>query len=216
MSSLTEATPVGRRASHKLETRTAILRAAERLFAEQGFHNTTMRAIADSAGVTERTLFRYFGSKAELVAEDLTEWLGFFERALKESHPRLPALLAIEQAIQRALDQPGPVAGWLFPSDPSGKPGPRPDGLHGVDRQIAEIIMRWRTKDAFRAAILARTTVGIVRSAIGEAARRAASQGESVTIDEIRALISAGFALVAASSGVSERAGKPSPLSAFF
>jgi AcrR family transcriptional regulator len=216
MAALTDTAPVGKRASHKLETRVAILRAAERLFAEQGFHATTMRTIADSAGVTERTLFRYFASKAELVADDLTEWLGFFEQALKEGDRRLPALVAIEQAIQRALDEPGPVAGWLFPSDPTGKPGPRPDGLRGVDRQIAEIFLRWRTKDAFRAAVLARVTVGIVRSAIGEATRRAALNGESVTIDDIRALISAGFALVAASSGVPERAGKPSPLSAFF
>ena len=227
----------GKRESQKLRTRAAILRAAEQLFAKQGFHATTVHAIAEAAGVTERTFFRYFATKAELVSADLSDWLEFFERALKETDPRLPALAAIEQAVQQALDQPGPVAGWLFPSDSTGKVAPRPDGISGVQNQIAEIILRSRSsqpgrevgegreahpvavrrvKDAFRAAILARTSVGIVRSAIVAAARRAALRGDSVTMADIRELVSEGFALVAMSSA---RPGPPAPageLSEFF
>src|ERR1700716_1341530 len=112
---------VGKRESHRQRTRAALLRAAEQLFADQGFHSTTVHAIAEAAGVTERTFFRYFASKADLVSADLSDWLGLFERTLNETDPGLPALVAIELAIQRALDQPGPVAGWLFPSDSTGK-----------------------------------------------------------------------------------------------
>jgi AcrR family transcriptional regulator len=226
----------GKRESQKQHTRAAILRAAERLFADQGFHSTTVHAIAEAAGVTERTFFRYFASKADLVSADLSDWLGLFERTLNETDPGLPALVAIELAIQRALDQPGPVAGWLFPSDSTGKVGPRPDGLSGVQSQIAEIILRWRSfpsgqeggdgeethpiavrrvKDAFRAAILARTSVGIVRSAIAATTRRAALRGESVTIAAIRELISEGFALVARSAAIPKQS-SVSPLSDFF
>src|SRR3979409_2198518 len=122
----------GKRESQKLKTRAAILRAAEQLFAEQGFHATTVHAIAAAAGVTERTFFRYFATKNELVSADLNDWLEFFERALKEADHRLPALAAIEQAVQQALDQPGPVAGWLFPSDSPGKGAPPPDGIAAV------------------------------------------------------------------------------------
>ncbi|MDZ4726856.1 MAG: helix-turn-helix domain-containing protein [Leptospira sp.] len=43
-----------------------ILRAAEKVFGEKGFDLTTTKELAQKAGVTERTLFRYFASKNEL------------------------------------------------------------------------------------------------------------------------------------------------------
>jgi hypothetical protein len=56
-------------------------------------------------------------------------------------------------------------------------------------------------KAGFRAAILARTSVGIVRIAIATATRGAALNGTTASLDDIRALITEGFALVATSSG---------------
>ncbi len=44
----------------------AILRAARRMFTERGYADTTVRDIADRAGVNQSLIFRYFGSKEEL------------------------------------------------------------------------------------------------------------------------------------------------------
>ena len=47
-------------------TREAILAAAARAFAEQGYPRTTLRGIAKDAGVDTRLVSHYFGSKQEL------------------------------------------------------------------------------------------------------------------------------------------------------
>ncbi len=49
-------------------TREAILAAAKRLFAERGFENASMRAIAAEAGVDAALITHFFGSKANLLA----------------------------------------------------------------------------------------------------------------------------------------------------
>lgn len=48
------------------EREAAIIQAATRLFGEKGYDATRTAQIASSAGVTERTLFRYFPSKNAL------------------------------------------------------------------------------------------------------------------------------------------------------
>lgn len=49
--------------------RQKLLEAAARVFAEVGFRGATTRRIAEEAGVNEVTLFRLFGSKAQLMTE---------------------------------------------------------------------------------------------------------------------------------------------------
>ncbi|MBB5868110.1 AcrR family transcriptional regulator [Allocatelliglobosispora scoriae] len=50
------------------DTRTQILDAAERLFAEHGYRGTSVRAITDLAGANLAAVGYHFGSKAELLA----------------------------------------------------------------------------------------------------------------------------------------------------
>lgn len=50
-------------------TRRALLDAARELFASDGYDGTTVRAVADKAGVNQALLFRYFGNKEGLFAE---------------------------------------------------------------------------------------------------------------------------------------------------
>ena len=47
--------------------REQILRAAEKIFAEKGFHETTISDIAKGAGLSEPTLYEYFSSKEEIL-----------------------------------------------------------------------------------------------------------------------------------------------------
>jgi AcrR family transcriptional regulator len=60
---MTRATAPSRRDQHKMRTRRAIQQAALELFAEQGYDETTTEAIAERAGVSPRTFFRYFATK---------------------------------------------------------------------------------------------------------------------------------------------------------
>ena len=49
------------------DTRTRLLKAAMTLFAERGYETTTAAEIAGVAGVTERTFFRHFPDKREVL-----------------------------------------------------------------------------------------------------------------------------------------------------
>jgi AcrR family transcriptional regulator len=55
------------RARHAALTRSAILEAARRLFAKQGYAATAVRPIAEEAGVAVQTLYTTFGSKQGLL-----------------------------------------------------------------------------------------------------------------------------------------------------
>lgn len=67
------AAPAGKERADAARNRTAILAAAERLFAEHGVTAVSMDAIAAEAGVGKGTLFRRFGDKAGLAAALLNE-----------------------------------------------------------------------------------------------------------------------------------------------
>jgi AcrR family transcriptional regulator len=51
------------------QTRAAIAEAALRMFREQGYEATTMRAIAKEVGVATGNAYYYFDSKEELIQE---------------------------------------------------------------------------------------------------------------------------------------------------
>ena len=57
----------GVRERTRLAIRTELIEAALRLFTEHGFVETTARQIASVVGVSERTFFRYFASKEDVV-----------------------------------------------------------------------------------------------------------------------------------------------------
>ena len=47
--------------------RTQILMGAAQVFAEKGYHKSTTKEIATAAGVSEGTIYNYFGNKRELL-----------------------------------------------------------------------------------------------------------------------------------------------------
>lgn len=52
----------------------AIFEAAIKLFSEQGFDQTTMEEIAKAAGVSRRSMFRYFPTKNDLLARSVVNY----------------------------------------------------------------------------------------------------------------------------------------------
>jgi AcrR family transcriptional regulator len=73
-------------------TRTAILSAAERLYADRGFADVTLRDIVAAANVNLAAVNYHFGSKDELIAEL------FVTRSLATNRERLNELKAAEEA----------------------------------------------------------------------------------------------------------------------
>ena len=73
-------------------TRTAILRAAEKLYADRGFADVTLRDIVAAADVNLAAVNYHFGSKDELIAEL------FVTRSLATNRERLNELKAAEEA----------------------------------------------------------------------------------------------------------------------
>jgi AcrR family transcriptional regulator len=66
------ATPRPARPRDSAATRRALLAAGRELFASAGYEGTTVRAVAERAGVNQALLFRHFGSKEGLFAEAVT------------------------------------------------------------------------------------------------------------------------------------------------
>jgi AcrR family transcriptional regulator len=68
-----------------------LTKAAIALFAEQGYDETTVAEIAESAGLTKRTFFRYFADKREVLfngSHELTErWVAAIEAAPPGANP---------------------------------------------------------------------------------------------------------------------------------
>src|SRR5262245_16322006 len=97
----------GKRMENKEKTRKAILRAALGLFARNGFHRTTTKAISRKAKIAEGTLFNYFRTKEDLALyffdEELLGLVEWFRRENSIRSAPLPEkLFAI---IHRLLER---------------------------------------------------------------------------------------------------------------
>ncbi|MGH3587310.1 MAG: TetR family transcriptional regulator [Pseudonocardia sp.] len=78
-------------------TRDAIVTAALELFREHGFEGTTMRAVADRAGVSVGNAYYYFSSKDELIQ-------GFYDQLVAEHRAlALPELQGRTDLAERLL-----------------------------------------------------------------------------------------------------------------
>ena len=89
------------------QTRAGIVDAAMRLFRENGYDATTMRAIADEAGVSLGSAYYYFSGKEELFALTLVGYLDELESRL---NPKKVANRLIGKAQDSYNDDPTP---WM-------------------------------------------------------------------------------------------------------
>jgi len=75
---------------------------ALRLFTDQGFDSTTIEQIGAEAGVSKRTFFRYFGSKASVLWSEFDSEVGTIRAALAGVPPEVPMMDAIRRAVVTA------------------------------------------------------------------------------------------------------------------
>src|SRR6188508_3222972 len=85
--------------------RAELLAIAAGLFAEKGFKNTTVRDIADAAGILSGSLYHHFDSKESMVDEILStfqeELFGRYDEILaSDADPRAK----LEQAVRVSFD----------------------------------------------------------------------------------------------------------------
>ena len=75
---------------------------ALRLFVENGFENTTIEQITAKAGVSERTLFRYFASKSSVLWTEFEAEVEAIRAALTAVPGDVPMMEAIRRAVVSA------------------------------------------------------------------------------------------------------------------
>jgi AcrR family transcriptional regulator len=103
-----EPNPEGRRAQAKRRTRLDIVEASLKLFQRRGFDQVTTQEIAEAAGITQRTLFRYFPRKDLILYQTEYDYVDRFERFLDQAMPIWPdpydAVKSAFQSLSRYYD----------------------------------------------------------------------------------------------------------------
>ena len=81
------------------DARGRLQRAALELYAERGFDETTVADIAERAGVTERTFFRQFADKREVLFDGSNELQRLVVAAVESAPESLPPLEVVGAAM---------------------------------------------------------------------------------------------------------------------
>jgi AcrR family transcriptional regulator len=187
----------GRREANKQATRDALRGAAARLIAERGYEETTVADIARAAQVGERTFYRYFGSKEELLAERALGWIDALQEAIRSrpvTETPYQAVAAAMTALAGELTGPGPDGWILSPAQPLAllrRVEPRP--LRRLEQAVTDAVLA--RMDAatsgsgstgrapmadFEAQLLARVAVATLRTVFAYQRRHADSAGVEI------------------------------------
>ena len=94
----------GLRERKKGRTRQALIAAAVRLFAEQGYERTTVAEIAKAADVTTRTFFLHFPAKEDVLFIDAEARVELGLRIVAERAPGAPPTEVLAAAMQAMID----------------------------------------------------------------------------------------------------------------
>jgi TetR/AcrR family transcriptional regulator, regulator of mycofactocin system len=92
----------GRRGRPRATSRRELQAIAVRLFAERGFEATTIEQVTAEAGVSERTFFRYFTTKASVLWADFDTEVSAIRAALAVVPDDVPMMDAIRGAVVAA------------------------------------------------------------------------------------------------------------------
>jgi AcrR family transcriptional regulator len=180
--------------AHKEETRRKLLASARRLFTAQGYGATSAADIAAGAGVTERTLFRYFPSKAALVLDEAFSLIPEMFEVIRNRPAEEPPYAAVcnglleyfkgrDVLFVQVIGAPGAID--LPVSDRQRTLMDFEELLAGVLRQRYAL----PDSDQVTAAVWARASIGAIRTALGVLAGTRTADGlpRSAFAEAIRA-----------------------------
>ena len=204
---------LGRREANKHATRTAIEQAARDLFAAQGYEATSVREIADRAGIGERTFYRYFDGKEGLLSQELDRWMELLRAAIRARPAAQPPLAAVEGAVTELAGQVGAglrtAPSWLFTNSPNlpellQRAALRP--LLRFENAIAEGLRARKPAAAgacsrYQAQLASRVSVAVIRTAAIH--RRELLSENPETAPTIQHVLSEAFAELAVATGSS-------------
>ncbi|MCU4186666.1 TetR family transcriptional regulator [Acidiferrimicrobium sp. IK] len=187
-----------RRTSKKSETRHALVDAALELFGQRGYDNTTTVDIAEAAGVSPRTFFRYFATKESVLffgRVDFVETLTALLRAQPQGMSDLEAMetsfLAAAPGIER-VRQPTARYRQIIASSPllRGREQEELDkNIAGVAAAIAHRHGRTTPTDAQR--LLARIGLDVLEHAMARwlaTSRRRLGTDIKAAVGQLRSL----------------------------
>ncbi|WP_448809498.1 TetR/AcrR family transcriptional regulator [Agromyces bauzanensis] len=86
------------RTARGIETRARLLAAAERVFADHGYHEASVSRITDRAGVGQGTFYLYFGSKLDIFNELVEDLNHRVRQAMSEGARGATSRLEAERA----------------------------------------------------------------------------------------------------------------------
>lgn len=96
-------------------TRGHVLKAAAKLFRDQGYVATTLRQIADAAGIQAGSIYYHFRSKDEILAQILDVGIDKVRQSVEEELSKLPPTASARQKIGAAIQ--GHLRGLLEHGD---------------------------------------------------------------------------------------------------
>jgi AcrR family transcriptional regulator len=94
------------------DARGRLAQAAIELYVERGFEQTTVADIAARAGLTERTFFRHFADKREVLFAGQDEFQALFVDVLVGAPADATPLATVELALYAAADNFEPRRAW--------------------------------------------------------------------------------------------------------
>jgi AcrR family transcriptional regulator len=185
----------GLRERKKQRTREQIIEAAMGLFAERGYHATTIADIATAADVAPRTFFSYFPSKEAVVFHNVDRDLDGLASTLRDRLPGETAFDALRRWIDAMFDE------WMTEEDEAllRKRLCREDeGLSnfqgGVMARIQELLLEaiaadlGEPQDALRPRLVAAAAMAALNSLEGSLDEKAEHQGPGAKAEALAVL----------------------------
>ncbi|GAB2528290.1 TetR family transcriptional regulator [Paramicrobacterium agarici] len=152
----------------KPDARERLIVAAVELFAENGYESTTVIEIAERAGLTKSTFFRYFPDKREVLFGG-----GAVATLLEQTIEDLPADLSAREVIAAALDA---VGSQTFT--------PETREFSGRRRAVIAANPELQEREALKGlSLTAAMSAGLTRRGVPELAARVAAEFGALAMD---------------------------------